>query len=232
MAMAVSLKSGILLMQPVGKWRVEEPVQEAPVMPVGKWSVAEQPAEPRVKDEDTVTFESEMMFNDAVAEEEKFLSGGVEEPEAVEVASDSLRAKLVAEEGEVLEVYQGEKDKRGVLTAGIGHKLTAEELKRFSKGDVITPAQVQAWYEQDSEEALGAAVKQAKEVGADDAEFTSALASVNFQLGVNWRGEHKETWRLMKEGKFEEAADEAANSVWHTQTPERVEAFQDALRSL
>lgn len=76
MVMAVSLKSGVLLMQPVGKWRLEEPVQEAPVAPVGKWRV-ETP-----RDEDTITFESEMMFDEAVAQEERFLAGGGKEPEA------------------------------------------------------------------------------------------------------------------------------------------------------
>ena len=210
-------------MQPVGKWRLEEPVQEAPVAPSGKWKVAESP-----KDEDTITFESEMMFDDAIAEEEKFLAGGSTEV----VEKDFLREKLVAAEGEKLSVYQGEKDKPGVLTAGIGHKLTAEELRSFSEGDSVTAEQVQAWYEKDSEKALKAAEKQAEEVGARDPEFVAALASVNFQLGTNWRGEHKQTWKLMKEGKFEEAADEAANSKWNTQTPERVEAFQDALRTL
>jgi len=220
--MAVSLKSGVLLMQPVGKWRLEEPVQEAPVAPVGKWRV-EAP-----RDEDTITFESEMMFDEAVAQEERFLAGESTPRPAIE----SLREKLVAEEGEKLSVYQGKKDKPGVLTAGIGHKLTAEELKSFSEGDSVTAEQVQAWYEKDSEEALGAAEKQAKEVGETAPEFVAALASVNFQLGTNWKGEHKQTWKLMKEGKFKEAADEAANSKWHGQTPKRVEAFQDALRSL
>jgi GH24 family phage-related lysozyme (muramidase) len=211
-------------MQPIGKWRLEEPVQEAPIAPVGKWRV-EAP-----KDEDTITFESEMMFDDAVAQEEKYLSSESTAP--VEVGKDFLRKKLVAAEGEKLEVYQGEKDKPGVLTVGIGHKLTPEELKSFSEGDVVTAEQVQAWYEKDSEKALKAATEQAEEVGAKDPEFVAALASVNFQLGTNWKGEHTQTWKLMKEGKFEEAADEAANSKWNTQTPERVEAFQDALRTL
>ena len=193
---------------------------------------------PTRRDEDTLTFESEMMFNDAVAEEEKFLSGGASAPQPAEAPNVTtainagFREKLVLEEGEEFAVYQGEKDKPGVLTAGIGHKLTPEELKSFSKGDAVTPEQVEAWYEQDSKKAIGAAVSQSQELGVDSVEFMSALASVNFQLGVNWKGEHTETWRLMKEGKFEEAAEEAADSEWNTQTPSRVRAFQDALRSL
>ena len=199
--------------------------QEEPVSSVSLAGWAQVPEEPRTpveidtRDTDTFTAHMEATFE--------------EEPEAIEpvdVVSEGLREKLVAEEGEKLKVYQGEKDDKGTLTVGIGHKLTEEELKTFSEGDDVTPEQVQAWYEKDSKKALGAAKKQAKEIGADSPEFMSALASVNFQLGTNWKGEHKETWKLMKAGKFEEAAEEAADSEWHGQTPKRVEAFQAALR--
>jgi GH24 family phage-related lysozyme (muramidase) len=148
----------------------------------------------------------------------------------VSTVSDLLRPELIQAEGEVAKVYQGAKDAEGVLTAGIGHKLTPEELKQFSEGDSITSEQIQTWYEEDSRKAVSASVEQAEEIGVESEEFMSALASVNFQLGTNWNKIHKGTWKLMKEGKFEEAANEAADSVWNTQTPERVEAFQDALR--
>ena len=219
MAMAVSLKSGVLLMQPVGKWRIEEPVQEAPTMPVGKWSVVKTVVDTR----DTETFQAHMMLDEAIAREDGGVAGQV---------SELLRPELVQAEGEVFKVYQGEKDKEGVLTAGIGHKLSPEELKRFSKDEPVSEEQVQAWFEQDSKKAVGAAVKQSEEIGVDSPEFMTALASVNFQLGANWNKIHTDTWKLMKEGKFEEAAEEAADSAWNDQTPDRVKAFQNALRSL
>ena len=54
-------------MQPVGKWRIEEPVQEAPVVPVGKWSV-EAPV--KVDTRDTDTFQAHMMLDEAIARED------------------------------------------------------------------------------------------------------------------------------------------------------------------
>lgn len=62
-------------MQPVGKWRVEEPVQEAPAIPVGKWSVVDTVVDTR----DTETFQAHMMLDEAIAREE----GGVEELEVL-----------------------------------------------------------------------------------------------------------------------------------------------------
>lgn len=201
-------------MQPVGKWRVEEPPEEALVQPVGKWTID-------TRDTDTFTAHMEANFKEEPE--------AIEEPDIAANVGDLLRPHLEQAEGNKTEVYQGAKDKEGVLTAGVGHKLTAAELKKFGKGDTIPPEQIQTWYDQDSKKAIGAAVKQAKEIGVESQEFMSALASVNFQLGTNWKGEHKKTWKLMKAGKFKEAATEAASSDWHGQTPERVEAFQEAL---
>lgn len=213
---------------PFGKLTpVEARAEELSGKPVGRLtlvtaSTAAKASTQEIDTRDTDTFTAFMEENEAAVEK-------VEEPEMETQVSELLRPHLQQAEGERLEVYQGQKDKEGVLTAGIGHRLTPKELKKLSKGDPVTPEQVQAWYEEDSKKAVGAAVKQSKELGVENPEFMSALASVNFQLGVNWKREHKQTWKLMKEGKFFEAAEEAANSAWNTQTPERVEAFQEAL---
>ena len=144
----------------------------------------------------------------------------------------SLKELLHAEEGFKSKVYQGEKDEKGVLTVGYGHKLTASELKKYREGDEIEQEQLDKWFEQDTKLAKTAADKQAKSLKVEDKEFIKVLASVNFQLGVNWYKEHKETWKLIKAGKYEEAAVEAAESDWYGQTPDRVEVFQEALRNL
>ena len=59
-----------------------------------------------------------------------------------------------------------------------------------------------------------------------------ALASVNFQLGIGWNKKHKETWKKLRRGDWEEAALEASDSKWFDQTPTRVEDFQRAIRGL
>ena len=192
------------------------------------------------------TPESMKMFEEAVAEEESgkdytptetsFLEdqeGGnfKERPESI--VSGMLRPHLEVAEGNKTKVYQGKKDKEGVLTVGIGHKLTPAELKQYEEGDEVTPEQVEKWYKEDSKKAVTAAIKQAKEVGVESHEFMSALASVNFQLGTSWNKDHEKTWKLMKESKFKEAADEAEDSDWYRdQTPGRVRDFQMALRKI
>lgn len=83
---------------------------------------------------------------------------------------------------------------------------------------------------------LGAAARaQAAEAGITDPDFVAALASVNFQLGTGWnRGKNGfvKTWALIRKGDYAAAADEVARSDWYEQTPRRVIAFQEALRSL
>lgn len=199
-------------MQPVGKWRVEEPAVEEPVQPVGQWTIDTR---------DTDTFAATENLE------------AIEEPTDIATqVGELLQPHLVEAEGEEFKVYHGEKDREGVLTAGIGHRLTPAELKTMSLDDEVSPEQVEKWYKQDSKKAVGAAVKQATEIGVESPEFMSALASVNFQLGTNWNKVHKQTWKLMKAGKFKEAAEEAASSIWNDQTPKRVKAFQEALLKL
>ena len=133
------------------------------------------------------------------------------------------------EGGDREDVY---KDSKGSLTAGIGHLLTAEELKLYKEGDLIPQEQRNAWFKQDSQRAIQAAQAQAEELGHTAPRFVENLTSVNFQLGTAWNLEHKNTWRLMKEGNYAGAATEAANSKWFRQTPDRVKDFQTALRNV
>ena len=203
---------------PIGELTFDEPAvtQRSPEGPVGELTFSGE-----IDTRDTDTF--------AATEDLE----AIEEPTDIATqVGELLQPHLVDAEGNKLEVYQGRKDEVGVLTAGIGHKLTAAELKKYKEGDAIPPEQVDKWYRQDSKKAVGAAVKQATEIGVESPEFMSALASVNFQLGTNWNKEHKQTWKLMKAGKFKEAAEEAASSTWNDQTPERVKAFQEALLKL
>ena len=149
---------------------------------------------------------------------------------ATESSQDDLQGRLVKKlrdrEGVKQEAYL---DSLGKPTGGVGHLLVGDEVAKYPVGSEIPQEVVDDWLVSDSEKALEAAKKQALEVGVEDQDFLVALASVNFQLGNNWKGEHEQTWRLMKEGKFKEAAEEAANSEWSDQTPKRVKDFQEAL---
>src|SRR5947209_2817107 len=113
----------------------------------------------------------------------------------------SFEQLLRLREGVETEVY---KDSRGKLTVGIGHLVTpADKLKL---GDEITDQQVSDFFKKDSAKALSAAKAQAAKAKINDSNFIVYLASVNFQLGVDWYKIHKKTWALIMEGKYEEAA--------------------------
>jgi GH24 family phage-related lysozyme (muramidase) len=130
-------------------------------------------------------------------------------------------------EGRRQDVYL---DSEGIPTVGIGHKvLPSDHLK---VGDVILPDRVESFFQKDGATALEAAQRQAAKVGISDQDFIPHLASVNLQLGRRWGADFKKTWALIKARKYDAAAVEAAHSRWNTQTPKRVQQFQDALRTL
>lgn len=131
---------------------------------------------------------------------------------------------LAVREGIRNDVYE---DSRGLLTVGVGHLVRPED--GLSLGDTISDDQIHEFLQDDARSAYRAAIRQAQELGVTDAGLIKGLASVNYQLGNNWTTEHKDTWELMKQGNFAEAAIEAQDSDWADQTPVRVQDLQAAL---
>lgn len=126
--------------------------------------------------------------------------------------------------------YESYRDSLGKLTGGVGHLLTPLEASMYPEGSQISSMTVEAWLRGDVEVSRKAAENQSEELLEPSKELTEALIHVNFQLGPGWHKIHKKTWKLMTQGRYEEAAVEAANSVWYRQTPVRVKDFQQALR--
>lgn len=135
---------------------------------------------------------------------------------------------IAAREGFSAKIYP---DSEGHPTVGVGHLLTQQEMRQngWKMGDTIPNDKLMEMYSKDMEESYGAAIKQAQTLGIKDPQMIASLTSVNFQLGVDWYKEHKDTWSLMKQGRFTEAAYEAADSRWANQTPIRVRDFQQNL---
>ena len=127
--------------------------------------------------------------------------------------------------------YRSYKDSLGYLTGGVGHLLSEEEAKLYPEGSTIPSEVVDRWLVRDIALAKKASQIQAQELLEPSEKLIEALVYVNFQLGTGWYKIHKKTWKLMTQGRYEEAAIEAANSVWYRQTPVRVEDFQKALRN-
>lgn len=131
--------------------------------------------------------------------------------------------KLVkTREGLVLGWY---KDSLGKWTGGYGH------LRRPGEENIkITQKVADDWLKEDIRASREAAQKQLDMLPFQTQNLADVLVSVNFQLGTLWYKKFPKTWRLMTSGAFSEAAKEAQNSLWYTQTPVRVEDLQKALR--
>lgn len=163
-------------------------------------------------------------------QEQEEAAAAAEEPAAAAAGVpaeflDHLRLR----EGDESAVYL---DSEGLPTVGVGHLLSAEENAQYPVGTEIPQETRDAWLAEDAQEAYDAAEAQAATLGVTDQAFINALGSVNYQLGTGWNTEHRRTWAHMVAGEWEEAATEAADSTWNTQTPVRVEDFQTALRDL
>ncbi len=141
--------------------------------------------------------------------------------------SADLKALLTVREGRRNDVYL---DSREIPTLGIGHKILPDD--NLKVGDVISDAQVEAFYTKDSKAALDAARSQAIEAGITDPKFIPYLTSVNLQLGSNWRNDFKRTWADIQAGNYAQAAQDAADPKWYRQTPDWVKDFQGALLRL
>src|ERR1043165_3055076 len=140
---------------------------------------------------------------------------------------DDFEKLMVLREGRRNDVYL---DTLKRPTVGIGHLVVPGD--HLAVGNVISDAQVSAFFQKDGAGAMQAARSQAAQAGIKDAAFLPYLASVNFQLGTDWTSEFKKTWKFILDGLYEDAAREAADSDWASQTPVRLEDFQDALRRL
>lgn len=136
-----------------------------------------------------------------------------QEPEYLQLVKDR--------EGLVLKWY---KDSLGKLTAGYGHLQRPQDVNV-----VVTREQAETWLKEDIQTALTAATKQAGDLPFVTPELFAVLVSVNFQLGTAWTTKFKNTWALLKAGKYDKAAAESENSLWAKQTPVRVRDFQRAL---
>ena len=139
-----------------------------------------------------------------------------------------IKELLALREGKKTIVY---KDSIGKLTAGIGHLLTQEDLKKYKLGSSVSEEQVSKWFEEDVKEAKTTAQTQAGELGISDPWFNVVLISVNFQLG-DFKKKFPTTFQMLKDKKYKDATLALQKSLWNKQTPVRVKDFTDAISKL
>jgi lysozyme len=145
---------------------------------------------------------------------------------------EETEKEITKNEGYRSQVY---KDSLGKDTIGIGHLLTDEE-KRTGKiygidfTDGLTKDEAREILYQDYMKASKGADSVLDMYDIDKEDLTeSQLNAINemvFQLGPQGASKFKNTFNLIKQGEFEEAAKEAEDSLWFKQTPNRVRNFQ------
>ena len=144
-----------------------------------------------------------------------------------------IKDLIKQEEGFRDEVYS---DASG-YSAGYGHFLSDEELKKYPPGSKVPKDQAEAWFEEDVAKSYEAARVQNQQLPQPVDE--GRLTSVNYQLGEAWNDiavnpkAFDKTWGLMQAGDFAGASTEVLDSEWaKTQTPVRAQKFSTALASM
>lgn len=148
---------------------------------------------------------------------------------------EDFKSHIKLREGQVIDkktskhrVYN---DSLGKPTVGWGHLvLPSDNLK---VGDLVDVKRIEEFFKKDSKSALDAAFKQAEDLGhKDNAQFIVALASVNYQLGINWPKTWVNTYAHIKAKRYNNAIKAIRGSLWARQTPTRTEDFIKALSKL
>jgi len=134
-----------------------------------------------------------------------------------------FREQLLRDEGVRFTAYP-DKTAEGTLVGiavGAGHNVTGQ----LKPGDKVTPAQAELWFKQDTDAALVAAEKAARDWGVTDHDQIAAMGLAIYQMGAGGWGEFKDAKAAYQAGDWGTFEAEIRGSTWAQQTPERVETF-------
>lgn len=145
--------------------------------------------------------------------------------------SDNLIVKkLLNDEGYRTNVYE---DSEGILTAGMGHKLTDEEKEIYKKGDYVPTDVVQKWTQNDIIKFSNITNEVMEDKGLLNSELykqnEEMFVSFFFQLGKDGGLAFTKMWDAIDRGDAKAAHDEALDSLWAKQTPKRAKRFAKML---
>lgn len=122
-------------------------------------------------------------------------------------------------------------DSEGLLTSGYGDLITSEEEAQAKMNQTEEEARVEASknYEKTKSELETVLRKFNIEGGALSDRQKEGIRDMLFQLGLPKTLRFERTFKLIEQGEYEEAAKEAADSLWNKQTPVRVKDFQERI---
>jgi len=157
-----------------------------------------------------------------------------EEEIAPEDASEPLREQAIIKKDEgVRRNKEGShisyKDRK-VITGGIGHQLTDEEMKQYPLGTAIPDEVVKQWFKTDMDEANTQITELLEEhsVHVPDAVF-DVLTNMVFTLGKEGLDEFDDMWAAIEVGDWKKAAAEMRDSKWAKQVGNRAVRLVDRM---
>jgi len=149
-----------------------------------------------------------------------------EEEIAPEDATEPLREQAIIKKDEgVRKNEEGQHisyTDRKVITGGVGHQLTKEELKQYPVGTTIPDDVVAAWFTTDMDEAntLITELLEEHSVHVPDEVF-DVLTNMVFTLGKRGLNNFNAMWAAIEIGDWKTAADEMEDSAWSGQVGNR-----------
>ena len=132
-----------------------------------------------------------------------------------------LREDLIRDEGEVLHAYQ---DHLGYWTIGYGRLIDKRRGGGISKQEALL------MLDNDILRVIGQ-LQEKTGFNEHPEAVQHALVNMGFQLGVNGLLGFKKMWAHLANRDYGAAADEALDSRWAQQTPERAKRVTDLMRS-
>ena len=134
---------------------------------------------------------------------------------------EALRKQLLRHEGEVLHAYE---DHLGYLTIGVGRLID----KR--RGGGITHDEAMMLLDNDIRRVIDELESRAPWFKRLDTTRQQAIANMAFQLGVSGLLGFRKMIGALDHGDYRKAADEALDSRWARQTPNRANEIADMIR--
>ena len=133
---------------------------------------------------------------------------------------ETASAYIQQHEGFKNHVY---KCSEGYPTAGWGHKLTADELKRFPMGTEVPQDQILAWWNKDLGQYLAYADSLANQHGGayTKPNVRTVMADMSFQMGEAGVNKFVKMHQAIRANDLATAAREMLDSKYAKQTPNR-----------
>lgn len=120
-----------------------------------------------------------------------------------------------------------------VITGGIGHQLSKEELETYPRGTAIPDDVVANWFKTDMEEANTSLTRilEKKKVRVPDEVF-DVLLNMSFNLGEKNLLEFDDMWSAVEVGDWQTVSDEMRDSKWAKDVKNRAVRLADRMANV